>query len=235
MLSKKNQHLREIEMHNMIDLAFPVKGTALDADHNYFLYSAICQEFPALHDLPNLAINTISGMPDRQGKILLTPHSKLWMRLPVENISHIYQLAGKKLRIGKYSVELGNPTLQSLQPVDSLKARIVTIKGYTEPIPFLEAVKRQLSALEIKDGELGIPANHQGIPKRLTLKIKKPNKTYSIVGYSVLLTNLSPEDSLKLQCSGLGGKRRLGCGVFYPAVKISTEKGGNRHDETIAG
>lgn len=217
-------------MDNIIDLAFPVKGTVLDADHNYFLYAAIAKEFPILHDLPNLAINTISGKPDRESNILIIPGSRLWMRLPVENIAHIYQLAGKRLRIGKHHIELGNPNLTPLQSVDSLKARIVTIKGYTEPIPFLEAVTRQLQALEINNGDLGIPANHEGIPKRLTVKIVKPDRTFSIVGYSIILSNLSPEDSLKLQCSGLGGKRRLGCGVFYPAIKTPQKKGGKQHD-----
>lgn len=220
-------------MNNIVDLAYPVKGTVLDADHNYFLYSAIAKEFPILHDLRDLAINTISGKPDREGNILIIPGSRLWMRLPVEQISHIYQLAGKRLRIGKHHIELGNPNLKPLQPVDSLKARIVTIKGYTEPIPFLEAVKRQLQALKINNGDLGIPANHEGVPKRLTIKIAKPDRTYSIVGYSVILSNLLPEDSLKLQCSGLGGKRRLGCGVFYPAIKTTQEKGGKKNDATI--
>ena len=222
-------------MMNFIDLAFPVKGTVLNADHNYYLYSAIAKEFPILHDLPDLAVNTISGKPDREGKILLVPGSKLWMRLPIDNIAHIYQLAGKKLRIGQYTIELGNPSLHPLEPVESLKARIVTIKGHTEPIAFLEAVKRQLSTIEITEGDIGIPANHEGIPKRLTLQIKKPERTYSIVGYSVLLSNLSAEDSLKIQQVGLGGKRRLGCGVFYPAAKKSVNLGGKKNVEATAG
>ncbi len=222
-------------MTNFIDLAFPVKGTVLNADHNYYLYSAIAREFPILHNLSDLAINTISGKPDREGKILLVPGSKLWMRLPVENIAYIYQLAGKKLRIGQYSIELGNPSLHPLEPVDALKARIVTIKGYTEPIPFLEAVKRQLASLEITEGDLGIPANYEGVPKRLTLQIKKPERTYSIVGYSILVSNLSAEDSLKIQQVGIGGKRRLGCGVFYPAVKKSANSGGKKNVEATAG
>ncbi|MFN9174651.1 MAG: type I-MYXAN CRISPR-associated protein Cas6/Cmx6 [Synechocystis sp.] len=99
-------------MTNFIDLSFPVKGTVLNADHNYYLYSAIAKEFPVLHNLPNLAINAISGKPDREGKILLIPGSKLWMRLPVENIAHIYQLAGKTLRIGQYSIALAKTLVQ---------------------------------------------------------------------------------------------------------------------------
>jgi CRISPR-associated protein Cas6 len=38
-----------------------------------------------------------------------------------------------------------------------------------------------------------------------------------VVGYSVRFNDLRPEESLKLQIHGLGGKRRMGCGVF---VKI---------------
>ena len=37
-----------------------------------------------------------------------------------------------------------------------------------------------------------------------------------IVGYSVRVSGLSAEESLALQEKGLGGKRRMGCGVFRP-------------------
>jgi len=47
------------------------------------------------------------------------------------------------------------------------------------------------------------------------------------VGYAVRVSGLSDEDSLKLQERGLGGKRRMGCGVFVPTL-ISKEVGNER-------
>ncbi|MEM7762136.1 MAG: type I-MYXAN CRISPR-associated protein Cas6/Cmx6, partial [Cyanobacteria bacterium P01_A01_bin.40] len=159
-------------MNNIVNLWFPVKGKYLYADQNHRLLASLSRKCPAIHSIENLAINTIAGIPDKQGKIALTRNSKLLIRLPVEAISQVYSLAGETLTIGSYAIKLGNPELQTLQAVDKLKARLVTIKGYTEPQSFLEAAQRQLDALKI-EGRIGIPANDKGEPKRLTLKINK--------------------------------------------------------------
>ncbi|HIK30340.1 MAG TPA: hypothetical protein IGS31_03140, partial [Oscillatoriales cyanobacterium M4454_W2019_049] len=64
-------------MNNIINLSFPVAGTELPADQNYRLLAAICRKFPQLHELEGLAIDTISGIPNKQGKITLTRGSRL--------------------------------------------------------------------------------------------------------------------------------------------------------------
>ncbi len=217
-------------MHNIINLSFPVMATELPADHNYRLYAAISKQFPELHKLDGLAINTIPGIPDKQGKIRLTSSSRLLLRLPVEAITQVYLLAGKTLDVGGYPIQLGNPELQTLKHIDSLKARLVTIKGYTEPAPFLEVAYRQLQALDI-NANIGIPANKKGEPKRLTLKIK----SHTVVGFSVVVSDLTPDDSIKLQVHGLGGKRRIGCGVFYPAIPVYRRQRSDGHAATAIG
>jgi CRISPR-associated protein Cas6 len=221
-------------MTKIINLVFPVKGTTLYADHNHRLLGSLSEKIPELHNLEGLAINTISGIPDKQGKIVLTSSSRLYLRLPVEAIALVYPLVGQTLTIGENQIQLGNPELQTLQGCESLKARLVTIKGYTEPMSFLEAANRQLQALEI-EANIGIPANDEGEPKRLTLKINKPEqkRSYTIVGFSVVVSNLSEQDSIKLQVNGLGGKRRLGCGVFYPNIKVNHFQGEKRYAETV--
>lgn len=213
-------------MTHIIDLVYKVSGDRLPADHNHRLLGAISHKFPTLHDLKQLSINTIAGIPDKKGKIQLTPQSKLRLRLPVESIQYVYQLAGEELKIGEHTIHLGNPELHTLKPIDTLQARLVTIKGYKEPQPFLGAVERQLQALDI-NANIGIPANEQGEPKRLTLKIQK----YTIIGFTVVVSNLSSEDSIKLQVHGLGGKRRLGCGIFYPNIPIYRKFGGHINHE----
>ncbi|MFM8300877.1 MAG: type I-MYXAN CRISPR-associated protein Cas6/Cmx6 [Microcystis aeruginosa] len=41
-----------------------------------------------------------------------------------------------------------------------------------------------------------------------------------MVGFALAIFDLSEEDSIKLQIHGLGGKRRMGCGVFVPLGRI---------------
>jgi CRISPR-associated protein Cas6 len=119
-------------MNNIVNLWFPVRGEYLYADQNHRLLASLSQQCPAIHTIENLSINTIAGIPDKQGKIALTRNSKLLIRLPVEAIAQVYSLADQTLTIGNYAIKLGNPELQTIQAEDTLQARLVTIKGYTD-------------------------------------------------------------------------------------------------------
>lgn len=194
-----------------VELSFEVIGQTLPADHGYGLYSAIAHLCPELHEQETVSIQTISGEPDKQGKIYLSKGSRLKIRLPYEpeKITMVLPLAGQTLTIGSHRIQLGIPQIFPLQPTDKLRARIVTIKNFQEPGLFLEAARRQLDDLGIKCHAF-VPVDAEGQPLRKAIKIK----TYSVVGFSVVVTGLSDEDSLRLQAHGLGGKHRMGCGIF---------------------
>ena len=196
------------EVAPFFDLAFPVAGKYIPADHGYALLAAITKKLPQIRQFSEIGILTIPGLGDRQGKILLTSQSRCKIRLPVSLIPLVYPLAGKKLLLGKHEIKLGIPQILCLEAADKLKARIVTIKGYKEPEPFIEAAKRQLQQLGIV-GEISIPLNKEGKPSRKTVKIKQ-----TVVGFTTEVWGLSEEDSLKLQVRGIGGRRHLGCGIF---------------------
>jgi len=198
-----------------IELSFSVIGTSLPADHGYGLYSAIAHLAPQVHEQEGLSIQTIVGIPDRQGKVLLTDRSHLRIRLPYECLPMVYQLAGKQLSIGSHSIRLGIPQIFMLRPAERLRSRIVTIKNHQEAESFLEAARLQLAALGI-DGEAIVPFDVDGKPDRKTIKIK----TYTVVGFGLEVSDLSETDSIKLQILGLGGKHRMGCGVFVPMKEV---------------
>jgi CRISPR-associated protein Cas6 len=197
------------ELQTHVELSFSIIGQSLPADHGYGLYSAIAHLCPQVHDQEGLSILTIWGIPDRKGKIFLTERSHLRIRLPYECLPTIYHLAGKQLSIGSHSIRLGIPQIFTLRPAERLRARIVTIKNHQEPESFLAAAKLQLEALGVV-GEAIVPLDAEGKSDRKTIKIK----TYSVVGFGLEVSGLSEEDSIKLQILGLGGKRRMGCGVF---------------------
>lgn len=199
------------ELEPCVELSFPVRGKSLPADHNYGLYAALVHHVPELHQQTPLSILTIPGFPNRQGEIYLTKYSCLKIRVPVPKIPLVYQLAGQQISIGKHEIQIGIPQTSVIKPTQRLRSRIVTIKGYTEPHSFLDAARRQIEELGIS-GNLSIPLNWENQPSRKTLKIKQ----YTVVGFTTEVANLSPEDSLRLQTYGLGGKRRMGCGVFVP-------------------
>ncbi len=88
------------------------------------------------------------------------------------------------------------------------------VGGGLDPVLFRAAFDRefhrQLAAL--------------GVAGRVTILGRKPLciKGQSIVSFSVQVDDLSEEDSLKLQAGGIGGKRKMGCGVFCPTRKQRT-------------
>lgn len=113
-----------------VELSFGLTGQTLPADHGYGLYSAIAHICPNLHQQQGLSIQTIMGIPDKQGKIYLTQKSRLRIRLPGEQVPLVYSLAGKQLMIGTHSIRLHIPQIFMLQPARTLRSRLVTIKKF---------------------------------------------------------------------------------------------------------
>lgn len=194
-----------------VELNFNVIGQTLPADHGYGLYSALTHCIEELHELSGWSLRTISGVPDRQGKINLKDYSRLRIRLPSEQVPLVYPLAGKQFTIGVHNIVLGIPQIFTLSSASQLRSRLVVIKGYQEPESFIAAAQRQLEKLGIK-GNLSISTNSDREIARKTIKIKK----FTVVGFGLEIKNLDNEDSLLLQKVGIGGKRRMGCGVFVP-------------------
>jgi CRISPR-associated protein Cas6 len=194
-----------------IELGFPVMGNAIPADHNYALYAAIKNLLPNFIQESGVSIYTIAGMPDKRGTIHLSDRSRMQIRLPSDKVPLAYPLAGKQIYLGIHPIRLGIPQINMLQPATKLRSRLVTIKGYQEPESFLEAAQRQLEKLEIR-GTPVIPTRIDGERDRKTIKIKR----FTVVGFGLEVQNLNEEDSIRLQQYGIGGKRKMGCGIFMP-------------------
>lgn len=185
-----------------VDLSFRVLGSKLSVDHGYALYSAISRLIPEVHDAKEIGIHPVRGLYSGNGELCLTARSRLVVRLPDDKISAYIKLGGKALDVNGRRLRVGVPEVRALRPIVTLYARLVTIKGFMEPGAFLEAARRQLS-------ESGIGADlHLG--DRRTLRVKDKQ----VVGFEVMATGLSAGDSIKLQETGIGGRRRMGCGVF---------------------
>lgn len=200
-----------IELPLLVELSFDVVGHTIPVNHAYELFSAIAHLQAQLHDLKLISIQTITNTTFENNKLLLSKFSKLRIRLPVEHVRLVYSLANKSLTLGKDKVRLGIPKIDLLQPAESLYSRMVVIKGHQQPELFLEAVQFQLARLEI-EGKACISVGSHGSLNRKTVKVRG----YTVVGFGVEVVGLSDQDSLKLQTYGIGGKRKMGCGIFVP-------------------
>lgn len=207
----------------IVDLSFRVRGSEIPVDHGYALYSAVSHVIPFLHGDQAVGIHPINGSLIGGRLLRLNEGSRLTLRIPDAHIRDAMPLSGKRLEVDGYPFVVGIPSPRLLQPASTLRSRIVIIKGFLEPEPFLDACRRQLSALEVS-GEVGIsqrtlsrpvengPSQDRSPLIRRTIKIHDK----VIVGYAVQVEGVSPDQSIRLQEAGLGGRRRFGCGVFTP-------------------
>jgi CRISPR-associated protein Cas6 len=200
-----------------LELHFPVMNATIPADHGYELYAGLTRLVPWLHEETcNMRIGPIRGRYTGNGLLQLDPRfSRLRLRLMAEEIPIVLSLAGKGIDVGGHRLRLGVPQVRNLILAPNLVARLVTIKGFTEPAPFLDAARRQLDALGIR-GEVGIPrvleGPRAGQPRRHILRVKDKR----IVGFPVIVSALTAHESVCLQESGLGGRGKMGCGFFGP-------------------
>jgi len=147
----------QLELRPSINVSFLLRGTELPADHGYLLYSAISRFSSSLHGIDWLAIELISGFPSGRGLIALPERdATLRLRIPADHYRDVLPLAGKRLDIGGYQIRLGLPVAHALEPAASLYARVVTIKKFTEPESFIEAVKRKLDLFGVR-GRVELP------------------------------------------------------------------------------
>jgi CRISPR-associated protein Cas6 len=205
------------------ELRYPLVGKSLPADHGYRLYGAMSRIVPMIHEQNGWRMATISGTPNAQRKIVLKPYSRLRIRTKWEQIPLFLQLVQKLLKVDNHSLVLEPPEIHPICPSRTLKARLVVIKGFQEPEPFIGAVKYHLQKLGINQSKAYIPTNNLGEPDRKVLKIHQ----YKVVGFSVVVTDLNPLDSISLQVHGCGGKPKMGCGFFSPVSSLNKQENDN--------
>ena len=203
----------------IIDIFFKVTGKQVPVDHGYALFGAISRILEApdnqwLHGNSNIGLHLIRGIYNGYGKLLLTSDARIGLRLPVELLPKTLKLVGNKLDLDGYHIRVGVSHSTALIPKNDLYARIVTTKNGADPERFDTEIRRQMDVLDIRGKPLRIFKNRDKDRVSGRRVFRVGSKT--IVGYSLLITELNAQESIRLQEHGLGGRRRMGCGVFVP-------------------
>lgn len=199
-----------------VDLVFSARGGSIAVDHAYPLYAALSRVAAAFHD-PNAKIRfaPLTGMRGEPGRLSLNDHSCLRVRLPIDEIRVVLPLAGKALDVAGASIRLGIPSVCPLEPATILQAPLVTFKHGEEPEAFLKTAREKLAGLEIAgkpEVRVFEGGPRTGEPRRRVIRLKEQK----IIGYAMVVSELSAEESIRLQEEGLGGRTRMGCGFFMP-------------------
>jgi CRISPR-associated protein Cas6 len=207
-----------------VDLLFPVVGTRLPTDHAYGLYGACCRLLPCLHDgSMRFGMAPVTGPHIGNGLLQIDPkQSRFRLRVAASDLPRVLPLAGKGLEVTGHRIRLGVPQIEALQPAPALIARTVAIKKAKEADLFRDSARKQLDELGV-GGNLRLPVRISRDGSREPIRRVLRIKDVRIVCYSLLVEGLKPEESLRLQEAGLGGRRHLGCGMFLPAHEGGAE------------
>lgn len=207
---------------NVFDLSFSIQCKQLPLDHAWLLQEAIAQHLPWIKEQPQSGIHQIhvaeSGngwaRPDDSQNECLTPsrRTRLILRIPQSHLAQAKSLTGQTLDLDGNSLKVGTSKEKQLLKASVIFARhINSTKDESEP-EFLQRMANEifaLAAFKVKKMMCG---------KSHTLHTPD-NQLFT---RHVMIADLDNDTSIKLQESGLGEFRSLGCGLFLPHKSIQT-------------
>ncbi len=187
---------------DMVDVAFSLRGASIPADHGWQLFRLLAERLDWLAAETDAGVHPIRGARALAGEIHLGERARLMLRLPRERAEQSFALSGARLALGK-GVEVGGARLRQLFAHATLYSQFVATGSPDEA-----GFQRDVSA-ELARAGIGCEVICGRIRRAQT-------EGAEIVGFSLMLHELSPEHSLGMQAAGLGAGRKLGCGIFIP-------------------
>jgi len=203
---------------DVVDVVFAIQCVRLPVDHAQVLSLAIQQQLPWFATEERAALHTIhvaesgNGWVRPEDFIHVSRRTKLTLRIPKQRIDDTQQLSGKALDLAGHSLTVGAATIRPLSALTTIFARYITAAAGDEQL-FLRDVLAQLKALGVQ-------------PKKMLCGMEKSIRVAdgALRTRSLMLAELSVDESLTLQQRGLGSHRQLGCGIFIPHRDIQELK-----------
>jgi CRISPR-associated protein Cas6 len=209
---------------DVVDLAYKIGCPTIPLDHAHALSAALLDALPWLADEDQAGIHLIHGAAsgngwfrpeDTENELLhLSRRTRMRLRVPRARLEDAQALTGQSLDIEGHTLEVGKPDVFILSSLPTLFSRYVITREELDESQFLEAVAAQLQALDIPCRKmLGGIAHTMNFPDG------------PVFTRSLMVAELQPEQSVRLQQLGLGEGRTIGCGLFLPHKGISPVKG----------
>lgn len=189
---------------SFVEHRWPVEMQTIDGDHGYRLYGALSLLCTDIHQGP-WQIAPLVGHGCRDGR-RLSGSGVLRLRGEARS-SLLGSLNGCDIAVGSGGMlRIGEGSLSLVSPSPVLHARTVMVKTADA----LAAVVKIHGQLEDRIGR--VPLVELGRKRQMVI-----NKA-TVAGFEVTIHGLTSEESLAVQRLGIGGRRRMGAGVFLPAV-----------------
>ncbi len=211
---------KKAEQAPVVDVLFQLQCRAVPLDHAAELSAEICRALPWFEQEPQAALHLIYGAasqngwerPDEeQGEILLSRRSRLELRVPRERLDDVQALAGQQLQIGGREMRIGKAHEREINPYAVVFSRHVPGEEAESEEQFLQ---RMVAAL----AEMDVPVKKALCGK--TEFVQGPSGP--IFTRRLMLADLKPDESIRVQTHGLGDWQKLGLGVFVPHKGIAS-------------
>ncbi len=210
---------------DIVDLVFDIRCRELPVDHAHDLSAAIQAHLPAIDD-DRFGIHTIHLAGSQNGwerpdpklgqKLILSRRTKLTLRVPREHIAAVEQaLEGAQIDVAGCEMTIGKAKQKKLSSQSTVFARHVALEPGEEDDEnaFLQRIVSHLADRGIR------------VKKALCGKtVEMAGPEGPIQTRSIMIADLSADDSVQLQEEGIGPLRRMGCGIVIPHKGIEAVK-----------
>ncbi|VAW71186.1 hypothetical protein MNBD_GAMMA12-3619 [hydrothermal vent metagenome] len=207
-------------VQDMVDLGFKLEAKSIALDHAQLLSETILQALPWLTDETDAGIHMIHVAASGNGwlrpenteneVLCLSKRTRLHIRIPKGRIQEANQLTGSLLSIGYSKIKIGSSQSKPLTESSTLFARYVVSDTTESENDFLQ---RQADMLT----KMGINVKKMLCGMTNVFKISGQ----AIHSKSLMLAELTPEESILMQEKGLGPLRLSGFGLFNPHKGIA--------------
>ena len=204
---------------SIVDVVCKLDCRSLPVDHAFALSEAVSEHLPWLVDEPGAGIHPISIpeagngwlRPEGSDETLhLSKRTKLILRIPSGRFDDVTVLIRKKLSVAGNDLTIMQMTERLLQPMETVFSRYNVVGEGMDEAAFMQQVMQSLKSMDITPRKMLPGREHtlrtdNGLLKTLTL----------------MIADLTPEESLKIQEKGIGQHQHMGCGLFIPQKSIT--------------
>jgi CRISPR-associated protein Cas6 len=215
---EKKSDGRHVASNDIVDVAYGIACRSLPVDHAYALFEALHVVLPWLDTESGAGVHPIhvadSGngwmRPEGPNDLLyLSRRTRLILRVPQQRLAAAQRLSGHTLMVAGQTMKVEQAVIRPLSTHTTLFSRYLAFDETLEENVFLARMQRELAAVDVQ-------------PKKMLCGIERVIVTpaKAIHARSLMVAELTVEQSLRLQQHGLGRLQHLGCGLFIPHKDI---------------